>query len=141
MKAGGFPAFIAKRRGDFRLSRVLSPHPKVQVMIICLGRCFRDRRLRPTQDLRNGLFLRSMIFKASEKSFIRSFSKWGLPCVPHRFGTGGLLLRRFTLTRQKTRRAVYFLWHFPSGLSFDNPSSELRSTLSCGARTFLPRQN
>jgi hypothetical protein len=31
-------------------------------------------------------------------------------------------------------RAVYFLWHFPSRLR----DSVLRSTLPCGARTFLP---
>jgi len=47
--------------------------------------------------------------------------------------TGGLLPRRFTLTRVCTR-AVFFLLHFPSR----RRDWTLSSILSCGARTFLP---
>ena len=46
--------------------------------------------------------------------------------------------RRFTLT---PFGAVCFLWHFPSCQPWGRQSSELRSTLPCGARTFLPCEN
>lgn len=51
-------------------------------------------------------------------------------------GTGELLPHPFTLTRlrQRLRRAVYSLWHFPWGC----PRFPLGTILSCGARTFLP---
>jgi hypothetical protein len=50
--------------------------------------------------------------------------------------TGELLPRRFTLAPAYLRYpgAVYFLWHFPSR----HRDWVLPSTLSCGARTFLP---
>ena len=51
--------------------------------------------------------------------------------APVTWGAGGLLHHLFTLTR--TRRAVYFLWHYPAGF----PEWALPTTLFCGARTFL----
>jgi hypothetical protein len=48
-------------------------------------------------------------------------------------GTGGLLHRRFTLTRTPKGRAVCFLWHCPAGC----PEWALPTTLLSGARTFL----
>ena len=53
--------------------------------------------------------------------------------------TGELLPHRFTLTSKDCQQApfheaVYFLWHFPSR----RRDWALPSTLSCGARTFLP---
>jgi len=49
--------------------------------------------------------------------------------------TGGLLHRRFTLTRVK--RAVCFLWHLPAG----RPGWPLATTLPYGVRTFLDVRN
>ena len=53
-------------------------------------------------------------------------------------GTGELLPHPFTLTRRNgsrpSRRAVSFLWHFPSR----HRDWVLPSALSFGARTFLP---
>src|SRR5690348_13748458 len=39
--------------------------------------------------------------------------------------------------RKPAIRAVYFLWHFPSGSC--EPARPLAGTLPCGDRTFLPR--
>ena len=50
--------------------------------------------------------------------------------IPVTWDAGGLLHRRFTLTRC---RAVCFLWHCPAG----HPGWALPTTLLCGARTFL----
>ena len=53
-------------------------------------------------------------------------------------GAGELLPHPFTLTRRNRQtpfpQAVSFLWHFPSR----RRDWALPSTLSCGARTFLP---
>jgi hypothetical protein len=53
--------------------------------------------------------------------------------VPVTRGAGGLLHRRFTLTRSRSDRAVCSLWHCPAG----HPGLPLATTLPCGARTFL----
>ena len=54
--------------------------------------------------------------------------------TPVTWGAGGLLHRRFTLTRvPHGTRAVCFLWHFPAG----HPGWALPTTLLCGVRTFL----
>jgi len=44
-------------------------------------------------------------------------TRWGFPCLPAHAGSGGLLLHLFTLTTSHAnmRRAVCFLWHYPSG--------------------------
>jgi hypothetical protein len=60
-------------------------------------------------------------------------SRWGLPCRPRYRGRGGLLPRRFTLTRRE-RRAVSSLWHSPRRFRH----RALPGIVLCGARTFLP---
>jgi hypothetical protein len=66
---------------------------------------------------------------------ICSCSRWGLPCRRHYCRRGALLPHRFTLACPVKEQAVYFLWRSPAG----HPDRSLTGTLSCGARTFLPR--
>ena len=96
----------------------------------------------------NGLFLsrlwngRRRPFVGRETGPIWSCSGWGLPGYPDRSGYGGLLPRLFTLTLWNGRSR-----HSPGRYGFCGtflvpslPSwkqSALRTTLPCGARTFL----
>ena len=73
---------------------------------------------------------------------IWSCSGRGLPSLRCRHRSGGLLLRRFTLTPPPPiplnegiggGGAVYFLWSFP----WDCSRSPLATSLPCGVRTFL----
>ena len=74
--------------------------------------------------------------RTASSSPIWPFSRWGFPCPPCRHGGGELLPHHFTIApRPKARSAVCFLWHFPG----DHSRSPLATTVSCGARTFLPR--
>ena len=70
---------------------------------------------------------------------IWSCSGWGLPCLHHRWWSGELLPRLFTLTShlQFKCKAVCFLWHFPSLETFASSAWMLSSILPCGVRTFL----
>jgi hypothetical protein len=64
-------------------------------------------------------------------------SRWGLPCRLRHRRRGGLLPRRFTLTRRIARaigRAVCSLLHFPSR----SRDRALPGIALFGARTFLP---
>ena len=70
---------------------------------------------------------------------IRSCSRWGLPSFPGHPGNWCALTAPFhpyppRQAQGQSRKAVCFLWHFPSR----HRDSALRSTLPCGARTFLP---
>ena len=74
---------------------------------------------------------------------IRSCSRWGLPSFPGHPRNWCALTAPFhpypSLNSKKKHiecQAVSFLWHFPSR----HRDSGLRSTLPCGARTFLPYQ-
>jgi len=69
---------------------------------------------------------------ALERLLIWSCSGWGLPCPGCRQPGGALLPHRFTLTRRKMRRAVYFLWRFPpvTRCSRYEPSRPVESGLS-----------
>jgi len=60
-------------------------------------------------------------------------SRQGLPCLPPRGGSGGLLPHLFTLTPSTLDGAVCFLWHFPSACA----GRVLPGVLPYGARTFL----
>ena len=100
----------------------------------------------------NGLFLsrlwngRRRPSVGRETGPIWSCSGWGLPGYPDRSGYGGLLPRLFTLTLWNSIAAIpqdgIFLWHFPypreRRRAFSQGQSALRTTLPCGARTFLP---
>ena len=130
-------------------------------LILPEGRSVSSRR----RNARNGQFLVSLV---SKRNLAISYSvllqvgftmrpqlpsgRWSLTppfhlspppvCLP----TG-----KFSCRKQRTlsifeaalftnrRWGVYFLWHFPSSFLFRKPASELRSTLPCGARTFLLR--
>jgi len=70
---------------------------------------------------------------------IRSCSRWGLPSFPGHPGNWCALTTPFhpyplRWRKRAPQKAVCFLWHFPSR----HRDSALRSTLPCGARTFLP---
>jgi len=86
--------------------------------------------LRPTRKLG----------RAALKCFpIWSCSGWGLPSFPSHPGNWCALTAPFhpypvRWWQHLSHRAVSFLWHFPSR----HRDSALRSTLPCGARTFLP---
>ena len=67
---------------------------------------------------------------------IRHCSRWGLPCGRCCQPPGGLLPHRFTLTR-RGRRAVYFLWRFPSGF----PARALPGTCVLWSPDFPLRRN
>ncbi len=78
---------------------------------------------------------------------IWSCSGWGLPGYPDHSGYGELLPRLFTLTlwngfsRHPTGRYLFcgtFLVPVNRKPPFSQKQSVLRTTLPCGARTFLP---
>jgi hypothetical protein len=122
------------------VSRVLSPGPKAGAMAISLG-----RRLPAASSDRTRSALPEGNPDGPSSSPKRRQSLFGLApggvyqASPVTRGTGELLPRHFTLTPPPRRRnadgtgAVSFLWHFPSR----HRDSALRSTLPCGARTFL----
>lgn len=69
---------------------------------------------------------------------IRFCSQWGLPCQRHCCPCGELLPHPFTLTHGAMPRAVFFLWHFPSGLRRRaSPAGRYPALCFHGARTFL----
>ena len=54
--------------------------------------------------------------RAAPRSPIWPCTRWGFPCLRARAWSGGLLPHLFTLTHASFEaRAVYFLWHCPSG--------------------------
>ena len=128
------------RRRSRPVSRVLFPGPKAGTAAISLGRQLPDA----SSDL-----TRSTLPEGNpdgpSSSPKRRRSLFGLApggvyqASPVTRGTGELLPRHFTLTPPPWRLnangtgAVSFLWHFPSR----HRDSVLRSTLPCGARTFL----
>ncbi len=90
--------------------------------------CVTTHLMRPTR-IQCGPHLRIPIW---------SCSGWGLPCHHCYQSRGALLPHLFTLTSpRKRRRAVYFLWHFPSARA----AQKLSGTLPYGARTFLHRSD
>jgi hypothetical protein len=124
------------RRRSRPVSRVLFPGPKAGVAAISLGRQLPDASSNLTRSTLPEGIPDGPSFSHEEKAEpIRSCSGWGLPSFPGRPGNGELLPRHFTLTPNLAAGAVYFLWHFPSR----RRDSVLRSTLPCGARTFLSR--
>ncbi len=71
---------------------------------------------------------------------IWSCSGWGLPGYSDHSEYGELLPRLFTLIPASVG-TVSFLWHFPYPETYAarvSRQSVLRTTLPCGARTFLP---
>jgi hypothetical protein len=59
---------------------------------------------------------RDVVWCLHQDSFpIWSCSAWGLPCPGHYCPSGALLPHLFTLTSALRPKAVYSLWHFPSG--------------------------
>ena len=73
------------------------------------------------------------IGRAALKRFSIWFcTRWGLPCQPCRHGSGELLPRHFTLTRQVPGGI------FSVALSSGHPKFALRTTVPFGVRTFLP---
>jgi len=98
--------------------------------IIHLRALVAQHLLRPTRKLRRATFIRFPIW---------SCSGWGLPSFPDHPGNWCALTAPFhpypvRWQLRLSRKAVCFLWHFPSR----HRDSVLRSTLPCGARTFLP---
>ena len=71
--------------------------------------------LRRSCDLPGGADAPSRCVPAKADSLpIWSCSVWGLPCPEHCYSGGALLTHLFTLTTPPRRRAVCFLWHWPS---------------------------
>ena len=101
----------------------------------------------PTRELRTGrpqTLLYSVLLRmgftehpTSPPGLVSSYLTFS-PLPPFAKASAGLLLERslraIASAKQKRRRAVYSLWHFPWG----HPRSPLRTILPCGARTFLP---
>jgi hypothetical protein len=113
---------------EHSISRVLFPEAVTRIRAMTI-------HLAPTLPMRSSGLPGNLGRTALKRSPIRPCSRWGLPSSRRHRGTGELLPHRFTLTRKNCfSRAVYFLWHFPSR----HRDWGLPSTLSCGARTFLP---
>ena len=124
------------RRRSRPVSRVLFPGPKAGTAAISLGRQLPDASSDLTRStLPEGIPDEPSLSRKEKAEPIRSCSGWGLPGFPGHPGNGELLPRHFTLTPNLAAGAVSFLWHFPSR----RRDSVLRSTLPCGARTFLSR--
>jgi hypothetical protein len=113
------------------ISRVLFPVSVTLhgTTIIHLWVLVAQHLLRPTRKLGRAILKRSPIW---------SCSRWGLPSFPGHPGNWCALTAPFhpypMNGRMPFQWAVSFLWHFPSC----HRDSALRSTLPCGARTFLP---
>jgi len=98
--------------------------PEDQVVIIHLG-----RRLPAASCDRPGGLGRAALWRLP----IWSCSGWGLPSLRCHHRSWWALASPFHPYRA-LHAAVCFLLHFPWG----RPRSVLRTTLPCGARTFLP---
>ena len=80
------------------------------------------------------------LLSLAETGPIWSCSGWGLPGYSDHSEYGELLPRLFTLIPASVG-TVSFLWHFPYPETYAarvSRQSVLRTTLPCGARTFLP---
>ena len=112
------------------ISRVLFPEVSFRAMVIPL-----EKRLpAPSSDL-PGSYGRTTLLMLLYLVLLRvGFTK-------HLMSPSGLVSSYLTVSPlplwltgiNPSQEAVYFLWHFPSR----HRDSVLRSTLSCGARTFL----
>ncbi len=97
-----------------------------------------DRLEHSHPDTAAQLSLRRSSGPLSTMSLFKLAPGGACPAAGHPAVARGLLPHDFTLTCARSLRtqpsAVYFLRRFPSG----HPGSALPTSLSCGARTFLP---
>jgi hypothetical protein len=110
-------------------------------MVIYLG----SQLLRASSDLTRPVFpppgaegnSNGLFFPLRERGLFGLAPGGVYPAAPIAQDTGELLPHLFTLIPTFVR-TVYFLWHFPYPRPLDRGQSALRTTLPCGARTFLP---
>src|SRR5205814_2758814 len=91
-------------------------------------------------DLPEGCDAPSRCVSAETDSLpIWSCSVWGLPCPGHCCPGGALLPHLFTLTFPTSRKAVCFLWHWPSS-SFDTGIPDVIRHTALRSSDFPPRR-
>ena len=128
-----------KKRGSFKISRVLSP--SIWKDDDHLSRALLSQSLlRPTQDFWKGYFPTPDDFKASVTSLLFGLSPSGV-CHAPLVASGPVVSYTAVspLLRKLPHGAVSFLWHFPSNKPWGLLSFELRSAFTLWSSDFPPQ--